>query len=537
MSHHGISTETHPAWATLRDRCRALGLHTWRCDGHGNLIEDAPGPGLLPLWLHSAPVRTVVGDAARGWTGAERADVLEVAPGFWLIPVRIEQRRRRVGMTIAAALGPELPEQAIFELGCRAAGIDAMSTRAALKKCLAFDARSAGRKRELLQWMADDLGALTEHESAINGFTLELSQSYETIDLLYTLGRSMRDLSEPEAFVEMLSARLHETLPFEWLVVQLLSHPRSLGPLSGRGSAHGRCPLSTEARARLADRVSADLQRERRTLVLSVEEAGDARVMAQGVYIGDMLVGMMACGDRKGDDPQVSSYDMQLIEAAAAFAGAFLENARLYRDQRAMFLGSVRALSAAIDAKDRYTQGHSERVAHLGALLARSMNDPTLPADRVHLSGLLHDVGKIGVPEAVLCKAGRLTDEEFAQIKRHPQIGHDILNGIPLLADVLPGVLHHHERWDGKGYPHGLSGEAIPLIARVLGIADTFDAMSSNRAYRPALPRARVLEEIERCAGGQFDPTLARRFITLDFSQYDAMVATHAVQQAYPAAA
>jgi len=539
VSHHGVSTETYPAWATLRDRCRALGLHTWRCDAKGSLIEDTPESGLLSLWLHSAPIRAIVGDAARGWISSEDPAIAEVSPGFWLIPVRIEQRRRRVGLTIAAALGPELPLQPLFELACRASGLDPVSTRATLKKAAGFDARGAARQRELLQWMANDLASLTEHESAINGFTIELSQSYETIDLLYSLGRSMRNLSEPEAFAHMLTERLHETLPFEWLATHLFDDPESLGSLAGHASVHGPCPLSRDQRAQALQRLRGELQRERRTLVTSVGDADEAesRMMAQGISIGDTLVGVLYCGDRKGDDPQVSSYDMQLIEAAAAFAGAFLENARLYREQKAMFLGSVRALSAAIDAKDRYTRGHSERVAHLGALLASALNDPALPVDRVHLSGLLHDVGKIGVPEAVLCKPGRLTDEEFAAIKRHPRIGHEILSGIPLLKDVLPGVLHHHERYDGKGYPDGLAGESIPLIARVLGIADTFDAMSSNRAYRPALARAKVLEEIARCAGSQFDPALARLFVALDFTQYDAMVANHAAQQAYAAAA
>jgi HD-GYP domain-containing protein (c-di-GMP phosphodiesterase class II) len=139
-------------------------------------------------------------------------------------------------------------------------------------------------------------------------------------------------------------------------------------------------------------------------------------------------------------------------------------------------------------------------------------------------------VGKIGVPEAVLCKPGKLTDDEFEKIKLHPQIGYDILKDIPSLRDILPGVLHHHERYDGRGYPHGLSGEDIPLMARIIGVADTFDAMSSNRAYRAKMSRDVVLAEIARCAGTQFDPNLANAFLTLDLSEYDRMVANHAAQ-------
>jgi HD-GYP domain-containing protein (c-di-GMP phosphodiesterase class II) len=246
---------------------------------------------------------------------------------------------------------------------------------------------------------------------------------------------------------------------------------------------------------------------------------------------------VFACGEKCGDDPQVSSYEMQLLEAAGGYTGAMLENATLYRAQQAMFLGTLRSLTAAIDAKDRYTCGHSERVALMAAKLAEAAGLSAAQAERVHICGLVHDVGKIGVPEAVLCKPGRLTNEEFAIIKQHPDIGHRILKDIPMLEDVLPGVLHHHERWDGKGYPQSLKGEDVPLFARLIALADTFDAMSSTRSYRAAMPRAQVLAEIERSAGTQFDPGLAARFVRLDFSEFDRMVQRHALEQGIPLAA
>jgi HD-GYP domain-containing protein (c-di-GMP phosphodiesterase class II) len=245
----------------------------------------------------------------------------------------------------------------------------------------------------------------------------------------------------------------------------------------------------------------------------------------------------MICGGKRGDDPQISSYDMQLLEAAAAFSGAFLENAGLYQDQQHMFLGSLKALTAAIDAKDRYTCGHSERVAHMARELAVESGLSPAEADRVHIAGLLHDVGKIGVPEAVLCKPGKLTDAEFDQIRLHPEIGHRILRDIPMLGDILPGVLSHHERWDGRGYPHRLAGENIPHIARLLALADTFDAMSSTRSYRPAMPRPQVLAEIQKEAGKQFDPQLTACFARLDLASYDAMVARHAIEHQAPLSA
>lgn len=134
-----------------------------------------------------------------------------------------------------------------------------------------------------------------------------------------------------------------------------------------------------------------------------------------------------------------------------------------------------------------------------------------------------------------MVKRGRLTDEEFEHIKKHPTIGYNILKDIPPMHDVLPGVLYHHERWDGKGYPEGLSRTDIPLYGRLLALADTFDAMSSTRSYRPALPRHKVLEEIRRCAGTQFDPVLAELFVTLDLAEYDQMIRHHQAREPFAA--
>jgi HD-GYP domain-containing protein (c-di-GMP phosphodiesterase class II) len=152
--------------------------------------------------------------------------------------------------------------------------------------------------------------------------------------------------------------------------------------------------------------------------------------------------------------------------------------------------------------------------------LARKIGLPEEQCERVYLSGLLHDVGKIGVPEGVLTKPGRLTDAEFDAIKKHPAIGAQILGNIKQLQDIIPGVLYHHERWDGRGYPNQLAGEDIPLMGRIICVADSFDAMSSTRTYRPALPLETVLAEIQRCAGQQFDAALAKVFVALDFRGY-----------------
>lgn len=169
----------------------------------------------------------------------------------------------------------------------------------------------------------------------------------------------------------------------------------------------------------------------------------------------------------------------------------------------------VRALVRTIDAKDRYTNGHSVRVAEYALEIAKRMKKPTEEAEKIYYAGLLHDVGKIRIPEEVINKPGKLTDEEYEQMKVHPVTGYHILKDIYDDKMVALGAKFHHERYDGKGYPNGLVGENIPEIARIIGVADTYDAMASNRSYRKALPQEKIREEIEKGKGTQFDPNIA----------------------------
>ena len=187
---------------------------------------------------------------------------------------------------------------------------------------------------------------------------------------------------------------------------------------------------------------------------------------------------------------------------------------------------AVRALAEAVDAKDAYTRGHSARVAFYAKELAKLQGYDSGFIDLVFVTGTLHDVGKIGVPDVALKKEGKLTDEEFEMIKLHPELGEKIVGQIPQLHDTLEGIRNHHERWDGRGYPDKLAGENIPLIARILAVADTFDAMTSDRPYRKGLDIRIAQAEIEKCAGQQFDPSLALTFATYlnEFATVDELL-------------
>ena len=172
-------------------------------------------------------------------------------------------------------------------------------------------------------------------------------------------------------------------------------------------------------------------------------------------------------------------------------------------------------LSRAIEARDPYIRGHSTRVTALAEAVARRLGWGEERLASLRIGGRLHDIGKLAVADDVLQKEGRLDDAELAQIREHPKIGAKILLRIATLRDAIPYVLYHHERWDGNGYPFGKAREEIPVEARVLAIADAFDAMTSDRPYRPALTRDQALAEVERCAGTQFDPRIARVFLEL----------------------
>jgi putative nucleotidyltransferase with HDIG domain len=183
------------------------------------------------------------------------------------------------------------------------------------------------------------------------------------------------------------------------------------------------------------------------------------------------------------------------------------------RQNQELFLETIKTLAAAIDAKDPYTHGHSERVSSFSMAISRHLGLGQEEVFRVHIAAILHDVGKLGIRESILNKPGGLSDEEFDIMRQHPSIGAQIMSPIRMLKDIIPGIRNHHETWNGKGYPDQLNGEEIPMVARIIGVADTFDAMTTTRPYQQAMTLDYVLDKMRSMSGTRFDPVVIDAFI------------------------
>jgi len=238
------------------------------------------------------------------------------------------------------------------------------------------------------------------------------------------------------------------------------------------------------------------------------------QIMVGPVVVGDECTCVIVVA-RSEQETAFRACDMTMVEALCNYCGDVIRNHRLVLELRGISLSMVRALVNAVDQKDEYTSGHSVRVGYFSLMLGRRVNLTGYELQMLQWSALLHDVGKIGIRDEVLKKEGKLTDEEFTHMKEHPERSYQVVKEIPKLADALPGVLHHHEKYNGKGYPSGLKGEDIPLQARLIQIADIFDALTSNRSYRNAYSWQEALGILDSESGQTCDPKLTAIFIAM----------------------
>ena len=244
-----------------------------------------------------------------------------------------------------------------------------------------------------------------------------------------------------------------------------------------------------------------------------LQKLGFGRVLMSALIVEGQVIGIIEAY-RLSERPYRFDDDQQ-IGVLAAFAGSAYSRIQLAAKLDVHYTETIEALMSALEARDPYTQEHTSRIRDVAVGLAVAMHLQPEEKRAVKLGAILHDVGKIGIPDAILRKPEKLTDEEWVVMRAHPTIGEHMLHGVDFMTPALPIIRHHHERWDGKGYPDGLEGDQIPIGARIVAVCDSFDAITSDRPYRKARTSDEACDEILRCAGSQFDPMCAALLVDM----------------------
>lgn len=404
---------------------------------------------------------------------------------------------------------------------------------------------------EMLGFLAENFKAAAKSEKQIEMVSNELSQTYEELVLLHKLSTNMKVTEPDAAFLQMACDSLSGIVGVEGMAIlqeKTIEGEKRLVLAAGLGVIDVSEQMAGILKNRLVEEINSGHEAlldsevdshfkynwpRNIKSIIAVPFWGKGKTGAHfeeepprlGTPYGESsnsIIGMMVAINRI-DKPDFDSTDVKLFNSVANGCAIFIDNGRLFKDLEELFIGSLRALTSSIDAKDPYTRGHSERVAFISRWIAERIDgEEPLEREQIHkiyLTGLLHDIGKMGVDDVVLRKKGKLTVKEMNDMKKHPLIGAGILSEIKQMRDIVPGVLCHHERVDGRGYPNGLVGGQIPLVGKIVGLADSFDAMTSRRTYKDAMTVEEARTEIEKGLGAQFDEKIGRVFINSDVHQ------------------
>jgi putative nucleotidyltransferase with HDIG domain len=471
-------------------------------------------------------------DKVRLTNAASGVCAWNVIPGVEIAAFPHVEKRQVSGIVVLAGKSSHFRLGEDVHRACSRLGLDATWLGQQAGELAAYDSTSIQQNARLLSASVRDQIRIAGLEQELDSLSGQLSNTYEELSLIYQISSGMKVNRRWGDFFKQTCLDVMQVLGVRAMGVALWTEQAGADP-----AIYGRMALPPQKLKHLGTELIRVL-RERKSVLLCNDLnrdrtfkwlADDARqLLAVPLQRQDEVLGCLFGIDKESGE--FDSVDAKLLNSIANESAIYLENARLFEDVHGLMMGLLHALTSAVDAKDAYTCGHSERVALLSQRLAREIHLPEPQVERIYMAGLLHDVGKIGVPESVLQKAGRLTPEEFEHMKKHPAIGARILSDIKQIEDVIPGVMHHHERYDGKGYPAGLAGRNIPLMGRIICLADCFDAMTSNRTYRRALPLEVALVEIRRCSGSQFDPSLAEAFLKIDADQCREILKDHHVQ-------
>lgn len=348
--------------------------------------------------------------------------------------------------------------------------------------------------------------------SDIESLSLSLGEKFEEIRLIHDLTSQLQLDDDPSDTCRELLEQLDVCVRCQSIIIQL---DPDEDDVSGGGIQGIGQPISLDELDRIVQAAIDDINdnefavKQTSNQDVKIVNHGTSEAL-QEIHVallpiarGHVRLGRLIAirGHRDGE---FGTVEIELIRSVLMVLSLHLMNQRQFQEMQSMLEGTVRSLASALDAKDTYTHGHSSRVAELAVQLAVRLGLDHHSAESLQLAGILHDIGKIGIDDSVLKKPGQLTDEEFDQIKQHPVLGYEILKDIRPFRHILPAVRHHHESWDGGGYPDGLAGDEIPRDAQILAVADAFDAMISDRPYRRGMPLAKVRSIFERGRGQQW---------------------------------
>ncbi|HET6882741.1 MAG TPA: HD domain-containing phosphohydrolase [Pirellulales bacterium] len=507
-------------WSSVLAPEVSADLERWFCTGFslidgqtGEPVELSADHGRIDWLMRGALCREV---AQRG--GPE---IIEEDGPCLLLAIPFTSEKRSL-VAVGAFLTRQAVDGADVNRVANMLGLNATAAEDWIAEQKAIDANVLERLAAVAcEKLAGD-DQIDELENEVEKLSSNLGATFEEISLLYRLTHNLKLSSNDEELGQRALEWLSEVLPAECFLLQLVAGTTADMPAADARTepvllSYGDCDLTAADFSSLVSELG--LRSGSRPVVLNhvrQEEfgwrySGVRELVIVPVAEGERLFGWLAIVNH-ATGGEFGTAEASLLSSVGAMLGIHSGNIDLYRQQAELFVGVVKAMSSAIDAKDPYTRGHSDRVARVAVRLAQELGCDSETLKTIYFSGLLHDIGKIGVNEDVLRKPGKLTEAEFEHIKTHVIVGYRILADLKNVSHMLPVVLHHHEAWDGSGYPHGLAREDIPYLARIVAVADSYDAMASDRPYRPGMEDERLDQIIRSGAGQQWDPKIVEAF-------------------------
>jgi putative nucleotidyltransferase with HDIG domain len=392
-----------------------------------------------------------------------------------------------------------------------------------------YAAAPSGRE-EHLSFVVRNLSFILEQSFEIESLAAEVARNYEEISLLWRVSSSLASVLNVEKVCSIVAAEVMGVCPAKSAVI-LLSRDISfeIMPSSGHTTREKHSTPFTvsvalgeyaaRAHGMILDPaeglVGTACERKEPLTVCNVLEDRRfegfpypvTRLLVVPLIVEDKVIGAIAVTDKLNGD-EFYSTEIKLISCLASECAVSIKKASLFEEIRALLFSAAEAFAYAIEAKDPYTYGHSRQVADLAVKISHEAGIPDDVREWLRLAALLHDIGKIGTPEAILNKRERLTEDEFTQVRKHPMIGAKVIRHVEKLGEIAKWICHHHEKYDGSGYPAGLVGEDIPLVSRIIAVADVFDALTSDRPYRKSYSREKAVEIMRQSVGKQLDPAL-----------------------------